>query len=93
METFKNHIRSMASLQNVYRLCAHDPGDVYIFVRPDVRFLHDMPIEMVMRARQPNFFASPKFANELGHALNDRFAICGSLSASVYANRIDHAEN
>ena len=93
MVTFQNHIRSLASLQRVQQLAQSDPGDIFIFLRPDVKYLHDLPVNVLQQAQNdPRLLACPQFANELNHALNDRFAICGSQAASVYANRIHRAE-
>ena len=83
LETFQNHIRSIVSLKHVFQLAEQDPGDIYIFLRPDVRYLHDLPMDILFRANDPNFFASPQFGNELNRALNDRFAICGSVAAKL----------
>lgn len=97
--TFQNHIRSLYSLQEVYNLALQNKSPnsqittVYIFARPDVLFLQTLPVDLLQEAsRDSKFIATPSFANENIH-LNDRFAICGSEAAEVYAKRIDSAEN
>ena len=68
------------------------PTQVFIFARPDVRFLHELPINLLSAAaKDTSYIATPLFANE-GTFLNDRFAVCGAYAANVYATRLSSAK-
>lgn len=85
--SFRNFLHQLHSLDRVGSLALEWGPDVYVFVRPDLRYLDSFEpfISQALRAKQPTVFY-PNWQHHGG--MNDRFAvIAGAEAARVYSKR------
>ena len=85
--SLSNFLHQLHSLDRVHCLASEWKPDVYVFVRPDLRYLDSLGvfIRQALCAKAPTIFY-PNWQHHGG--MNDRFAlISGESAAQVYSNR------
>ena len=88
--SLRNLIHQLHSLKNVTNIALKSNADIYIFVRPDLKY-HNSFNRLLKRASHlQSFTFIPNWQHWEG-GYNDRFAICDQKTAQKYGNRIDRA--
>ena len=86
-----NFLHQLYSLQQLWRICrmlGEDQFELFILLRPDLRYLDRLPIKRILLAIcEANFdVITPSWQRWGG--LNDRFAFCSARGAAVYMDRL-----
>ena len=112
LDSLKNHIRALHSLNHLAKHLEflqpnqhpsssnikqeHPKYDGVVFLRPDVKYVNDIPIELLSYSPNtlfvPDFHRSCNYHNKKGQ-YNDRFAMGDFNSAITYAKRLQYAYN
>ena len=107
MLSLKNHVRALHSLHHLatyieslqYQIKNKKNIKKYdgiIYFRPDVIYMNDIPIELLVESSStlfvPDFHRSCNFKNDKGQ-YNDRFAMGDVTSAIAYGKRYNYAYN
>jgi hypothetical protein len=88
--SIRNLLQQLRSLDRAWRLIHQPAGrsfDLYLFVRPDLRYLTPIRItDLAPCLDEPSSLLVPSWHSWGG--LNDRFALAGPVAAQTYATRI-----
>lgn len=92
--TFRNMCLALRSKKLAWQEASREVFDVYLFLRPDVRFRHSLDPRALLRAsRRPKEVLVPHFdwvGDWLGNdGVNDRMAVCHPLAAKAYVSAFD----
>lgn len=96
--SFKNHMRALNSLyhltQVVEKMHAIQPYDGVVFLRPDVRFLTDLPVQVLHNLpimKEYDLFLPDFHRSCRGQEYNDRMAIGTVAAALTYGKKFETA--
>eukprot|EP01033_Poteriospumella_lacustris_P014270 gene14270-10201_t len=96
--SFKNHMRALNSLyhvtQVVEQMHQQQPYDAIVFLRPDVRFLTDLPLQLLHHPptmRAYDLFLPDFHRSCWGNEFNDRMALGKVAAALIYGKKFEAA--
>lgn len=96
--SFRNHMRALNSLyhvtQAVESMHQKEPYDAVVFLRPDVRFITDLPIQLLYNPQIMSAYDMflPDFHRSCqGNEYNDRMALGKVFSALSYGKKFETA--
>lgn len=96
--SFKNHMRALNSLYHLTQVVesAHiqRPYDAVVFLRPDVRFLTDLPLQLLFHAstmQETDLFVPDFHRSCQGNEFNDRMALGKVEAVLTYGKKFETA--
>lgn len=93
--SFQNHVRALNSLYHITSviesLQEHVSYDAIIIVRPDVRFIADLPIQLMLRQSSRHLFLPDFHRSCHSGEYNDRMAMGDVQSGIIYGKKFETA--
>lgn len=86
MNSMKNMLRALHSMQQVWKLVSDLEYDGYLILRPDLEYFDPV---IITRRVEDNTIYLPEWG-KTRNGENDRMCLCDKKAARIYLNRLDH---